>query len=187
MGLKESIGAFFGRQKQATRYEKHDRSREYFFALKDLYPGINRICYGGVGDDYETFAGLERDLHVITLDHESGFSTYLRERSEFPNYVTADFSSMPFKDGVFDVVFIQDADSVSYGDMFRTLKTGGLFVFSSIDCGILFNLTHTDFDKIDNLKRIELPDQHIAYSAFEKIGPVSQQDLDRIDKEHVAF
>jgi SAM-dependent methyltransferase len=175
MGLKESaIGRFFGMKQERAPYDPNVVEREYFKALNQIFPHIKRIYYPAVGNDTVTFNGLDNNFEIITLDNESSGVNYDSRRQH--NYILGDFENTPFKTEIFDAVFIQDIDSDNLGDLFRTLKTGGILIVSDVLCD--FDKRPEEYDLIINLERFQGPEINRRYHTFIKKGKITQEDID---------
>ncbi len=149
-------------------------TKNFFLRLRQLYP-INLIYYPGSGRDTKLFKAFEKH-EVVLLDddglndwdktHQGDWTNrgltglyYTMQREPF---VFADYRQAPFRDEVFDVVFINCnyTDESGFRDMLRTLRVGGLVIFGDIF------LNHFPDEDLDRLEEVKLPFRNIEASKF---------------------
>lgn len=148
-------------------------TEEFLRRLRELYP-INLIYYPGSGKDSKLF-GPFQEQEVVLLDdqllHQRNLNVegpWIKEHSHLYSlmqhkpFVFADYNYAPFKDGVFDAVFINCCytEDEGFNEMLRTLKVGGLVIFGDI----FFN-AFADED-LDRLEEIELPFRNADAAEF---------------------
>ncbi len=141
--------------------------------LKQQYP-ISRIHYPGFFMDYQlTTNGKFTPDQIVYLERDKLLSPN-------PFHVKGRAESAPFIDGAFDAVFMQDlhADAKMLSEILRTLKTGGLLIYSDkliSNCSspsVDFPLVNTD----PNLEKVKLPFKAPYFTVFEKIKPATSEE-----------
>lgn len=137
-------------------------TNDFFLRLRQLYP-INLIYYPGSGRDGKLF-GAFQESEVVLLDdellHDRDLSvegpwirknSYLYSSMQYKPFVFADYNHAPFRDEVFDAVFINCnyTDEEGFSDMLRTLKVGGLVIFGDV---FLNDFADEDLDRLEDVE-----------------------------------
>ena len=86
------------------------------------------------------------------------------------HYIRGDFGNAPFRDGFFDALYYQDnhADLAETADMLRTLRRGGIIIYSNDSC-YPECIDVNAFAKISGIIQLILPFANQYYTAFKKL------------------
>ncbi|CAM3471280.1 malonyl-ACP O-methyltransferase BioC [Parendozoicomonas haliclonae] len=124
----------------------------------------------GCGTGKETIALRNRypDADITGLDLSDGMLAYARDRKELDgcHWIVGDIEELPFEPEDFDLVFsslaIQWCESLSevLAQVYRVLKPGGWFVFSTLAEGSLYELEKA-WQAVDSKPHVN------SYEAFE--------------------
>lgn len=157
LGQMERFG--FGRFRPLR--ENIDK-QTYLARLRSLYP-ISQIYYPGCWNDHsleETFDPKE----IIYLDSD------FRGIKPRKKLVVAKMEVPPFIEGIFDAMFYQDVDvePPAFKAALRTVRLGGLVIFSSDDCG--GGIQIDDVYRLPELSIIDLPFKSTYLTTFERIA-----------------
>ncbi len=145
---------------------------QFWTELQQSFP-ISHILYPGCGND-NTSTRSVRDGVIVYLDKARG---YLVERQGCR--INAVFAHLPFRDAIFDAIFLQDAhaETDEVTEITRTLRPGGFLIYSTSDCsegvpGLLGDLARgdlLDIKKSTHFRKFRLPFRYPPYLVFQKI------------------
>ncbi len=108
--------------------------KEFWSRLAEHFP-VRLVYYPGCGSNASRADKLLTEAlgeeEIVRLDEDP--SSIIRR-----SYVRAEYQRPPFRDRVFDVLFIQDlhADEPErMQSILRTVRNGGLIIYSTYSCG----------------------------------------------------
>jgi hypothetical protein len=160
--------------KQAVGYRERDSRRsgmkphEFIKRLiKDFR--LNSVYYPGSGTDF-TLDQVFGEKLIVYLDDEFDGRRF-RSGENKGDFVVGRIENSPFKDGIFDSLYIQDIHAVDYEfpSMLSKVKPKGIIIFSMDDCE---GGSMRDFRRLRD--RPELKQKELSYYCgmfhiFEKI------------------
>ena len=95
---------------------------------------IKRIYYPGFEKDFLLELAFDPS-EIYYLDNNKYATNRLKKRGQ--HVILGDMRCSPFKDDAFDAVFIKDihANRAKFMDIIRTLRIGGIVIYSTVNCG----------------------------------------------------
>lgn len=140
--------------------------------LREVYP-ISRIYYPGSWDDFEPLECAFSKEEIVYLEMErSKFSDLSGDERYGRNLIVGHAEQSPFRTASFDAIFMQDmhATRAELRGILRTLKKGGIFIFSTNNCGDDKGIELNDLRTYQTLSELILPFRARYYTAFQNVS-----------------
>lgn len=142
------------------------RDRKLLTVLQEDF-AVSRIFYPGCWSDNGSLENVFPRQIIFYMDVDKGLTRI--QKMQGRHLVVGDMQHSPFPDGIFDAVFYQDAH-VGMRELrgsLRALKVGGVFIYSTDDCGNTDGVQPIDVLKMPELAM--LPIHSESYIPFRKL------------------
>jgi malonyl-CoA O-methyltransferase len=191
---KQRVAANFSRAAAtydaAALLQKRVAARTMLGLPAELTPESILDLGSGTGSQTSVLSSHYPGSHITGMDMAMGMLRFAREQTEAASWCSGDIESLPFKSNSFDLVFSSLAiqwcslDTV-LSELYRVLRPGGVFVFSSLATGTMAEL-NSAWKQVDSnlhvngFESYDLQRQKISQS------PLNQQSF-KLQKETLYY
>ncbi len=179
---KQLVASGFGRAAEsydgAAHFQQQVAAEVYQRIPESLHPGVVVDLGSGTGMHTARLLDEYSAALVIGCDLSWGMLKHAKSRCSMANWCGGDAEALPFRNGSVDLVFsslaIQWCDAFErvLSEVYRVMRPGGCFVFSTLCEGTLGELHHAwqgvdDFEHVNPYPAFEEHHQAISQSGFE--------------------